>query len=604
MTPVQSQHHGRGMSRPVPTSSSGLHLVTAANIKPKPINWLIEGWLAAGQFHLLVGPSSSGKSTVATALMASISNGRTGNFGWPGSGPIDRGDVIFWTSEDHIESVVMPRLIAAGADLTRVHILCGGTEANGKVRPFNAQDLPRLGDEVERLGNVGLIVIDPILSVVPGDSNSNTAVRNSLEPLVELAENHDCAILGITHVNKSSKGKEPLDKVNGSLAYVAVPRVVMMTAVVAGGDPSEGPNASVLVRAKSNIGSSHGGLKYWIEPFKFIQDGNVIETSRIAWSSTPLTGSAKEILNNAESGGSGGSSKAIELASDFLKAFLANGGRSFPEIKDAAQAAGIAPGTLDRAKLKLGISSKKQSGMGRVSPYYWSLPPKPDLKVSQPGLFGESNPSTGGYRTPNGSPGGPFPNQFQSPEGMFTKAVTSPFTSGLPQQPSQMPVPSFDGQPRAQATWAPETPAASAAPAAPNLSATLAALAMAAMTGMSAEPAEPAEPAAPAEPVLPSRSHAAEPGETIDQSLLDWMVGLCKVKLTEYMNERGFSSLRDVPFADVENVSDEMGDQIAPIEADVIDSGLCCADETEYSRLEPAYQKALRDTNWWADHFG
>jgi putative DNA primase/helicase len=154
MNTAQPTQVDRSMSWRDTPSYNGVHLVRAANIQPEPIRWILDGWLAVGKFHLVAGAPSTGKTTLATAIMASFSNGSTGGFGWPGKGPIARGDVIFWTSEDGIEDTVVPRLIAAGADRTRVHIV-RGTMVNGQIRPFNPSDIPRLSKEIERIGTVG-----------------------------------------------------------------------------------------------------------------------------------------------------------------------------------------------------------------------------------------------------------------------------------------------------------------------------------------------------------------------------------------------------------------------------------------------------------------
>lgn len=58
---------------------------------------------------------------------------------------------------------------------------------------------------MSKLRNVRLLIIDSIVQAVSGDSNKNTDVRNALEPIVAMAEAHNCAVLGVTHVSKGSK---------------------------------------------------------------------------------------------------------------------------------------------------------------------------------------------------------------------------------------------------------------------------------------------------------------------------------------------------------------------------------------------------------------
>lgn len=46
-------------------------------------------------------------------------------------------------------------------------------------------------------------------------------------PLVELAQAKDAALIGITHYSKGTQGREPLERVCGSLAFGALARIVM-----------------------------------------------------------------------------------------------------------------------------------------------------------------------------------------------------------------------------------------------------------------------------------------------------------------------------------------------------------------------------------------
>lgn len=117
------------------------------------------------------------------------------------------GRVVIWTCEDGIEDTIMPRLIACGVDPSMVYIL-RVTKENNRTRAFDfTRDLAPLAAKVSELGDVALIIIDSIVQVVTGNSNNNSQVRKDLDPLVKFAEQTNCAILGLTHVNKGSKKK-------------------------------------------------------------------------------------------------------------------------------------------------------------------------------------------------------------------------------------------------------------------------------------------------------------------------------------------------------------------------------------------------------------
>src|SRR6476469_6986026 len=91
----------------------------AADIQPEPIEWVWPGRVAIGKQTLVAGEAGLGKSQVAIAMAAAVTRGAA----WPcdeGRAPV--GNVIFFSAEDGAEDTIVPRLMAAGADLNRVHI--------------------------------------------------------------------------------------------------------------------------------------------------------------------------------------------------------------------------------------------------------------------------------------------------------------------------------------------------------------------------------------------------------------------------------------------------------------------------------------------------
>lgn len=243
---------------------TNIDLISAASIPSKPVNWLWNGWIAAGMTAILAGAPGTGKTTIAMCIAAIFSRGGLGGRRWPDNSYAPTGNVIIMGCEDGIEETIVPRLIAADADRTKIAILRGTLE-NGRYRAFDYEkDIARLEDEIARIGNVSLIVIDSFVRVVAGDSHKNSEVQRAMDPLVALGKKHSCAILGIMHLNKSSKGKEPLDRLNGSLAFGSIARTVLFTARATSGSPNVDQPSCVLVRAKSNIGPDGGGFGYRI----------------------------------------------------------------------------------------------------------------------------------------------------------------------------------------------------------------------------------------------------------------------------------------------------------------------------------------------------
>jgi putative DNA primase/helicase len=83
------------------------------------IDWLWQGWLARGKFHLLAGSPGTGKTTLAMEMAAIISRGRT----WPEGANCAPANVLIWSGEDDPQDTLVPRLVLAEADLERIYFV-------------------------------------------------------------------------------------------------------------------------------------------------------------------------------------------------------------------------------------------------------------------------------------------------------------------------------------------------------------------------------------------------------------------------------------------------------------------------------------------------
>jgi len=334
-----------------------IRITSADTIVARPIRWLWPGWLARGKLHILAGAPGSGKTTLALSLAASLS--RAGR--WPDGLHAPVGNILVWSGEDDPADTLVPRLRAAGADLSRVFFV-GDALTDGEPRPFDpAIDLAALEWEAGKIGDVGLMICDPVVSAVAGDSHKNTEVRRALQPIVNLAAKLDVAVLGISHFSKGTAGRDPLERVTGSIAFGALARLVLVTAKSEDG-------GRLLARAKSNIGPDGGGFGYSLEQVH--ADG--LEASRVVWGE-PLEGSAKQLLGDAEMVGDSPRDDAAEWLTDMLSGAEV----AVPELRKQATAAGFSWRTIERAKSDLGVVSERISqgsaGSGR---WYWRLPSK------------------------------------------------------------------------------------------------------------------------------------------------------------------------------------------------------------------------------------
>lgn len=374
-----------------------IDLPSADTIPLQPIEWIWPGWIAKGKLHVLAGQPSTGKTTLALDFASTITRGGT----WPDGTRAPFGRVIVWSGEDGISDTIKPRLIAAEADERQVLIL-RGTWQSGRSRQFDFErDLHLLEAAIAQHGSVSLIIIDSIVQAVSGSSNSNTAVRKTLTPLVDLADRMGCAILGLTHVSKGSKKKAPLDRVTGSLAYGAAARVVTL----AMRDESD-DERRILVRAKSNIGPDDGGFAYRIVSAEVPTNAGMVQSSAVVWEEE-LHGSAKEILDQAEGNDVSPRANKLDESKQFLETLLAAGQVTSSKVQEEAGRAGFAWATVRRAAKTLGVVSIKGQGPG--GQWTWSLP-RPSYPVSF-SRFDDPNWGFGNWQAPFQA--GPVPPAMQ-----------------------------------------------------------------------------------------------------------------------------------------------------------------------------------------------
>jgi putative DNA primase/helicase len=346
--------------------NAAIVLLNANEVEPEPIDWLWKRYLAKRKLHIFAGAPETGKTTLALSYAAIISAGER----WPDGTRTPVGNVLIWTSEDGIADTIIPRLTRMGADLKRIKIIHAQRDEKGKERPFNPSvDMTLLVETALALpGGVSLLILDPVVAAIPATKNShnNTEIRSGLQPVVCFAEEANAAVIGITHFTKGTAGKDPIERVTGSRAFGALPRIVMATAK--NNDHADEEPPRIMVLAKSNIGPSGGGFGYDIDAAPLLERPDIIAT-RIVWLD-PLDGTAKELLADAEGDDTKTNSK-IEQAVLFLKAALAKGERPQTEIETEAESNGISEKTLRRAKKAVGVTAyRKVPGIGA---WLWRL---------------------------------------------------------------------------------------------------------------------------------------------------------------------------------------------------------------------------------------
>jgi hypothetical protein len=333
-----------------PPQTQGVVLEVLDKISPKDIAWEWRDVLARGKLTLLAGPIKQGKSQVLVSAAAIISTGGK----WPVSGETaTRGTVLILQCEDGVEDTVVPRLIAAGADRTKIkRIKSTMAPVKGgklKERHFSlADDLALLGAKIKELGDVVALGIDPVTAYMGKiDSNDTAQVRSVLDPIAAFAAEHHVAVLGITHLNKGSG--DAVKRVIGSQAFTAVVRTNFMVV-------KDKANAGrrLMLPTGSNISAGDKGFAFNFAT-SFV-DGLREKVSFIQWEDDYVCDNADEALQEAEAPEA---RHGREGAIEFLREELKEGPLAYTELEKRAKGAGISTMTLRRAKRDAVVKSEK-----------------------------------------------------------------------------------------------------------------------------------------------------------------------------------------------------------------------------------------------------
>jgi putative DNA primase/helicase len=351
----------------------------ASDLKPEKLVWVWPGRIPEGKLVLLGGPPGLGKSQLTAFMSAVVSNGGS----WPcGEGSTLPGDVIFMSAEDGIQDTIIPRLMAAGADTTRVHIVAAATKPDGTGRKtFSLKtDVDLLEAKAREIGCVRLIIVDPISAYMGGsDGNGNVETREVLEPLADMANRLRIAVVAVTHLNKGGSGgnQSALNRFAGSIAFVAAARAAF--AVIE--DPDDDARR-LLLQAKNNLGAKCKGLAFRMEQ-RLVEDD--ILSSNVFFESDHVSQSIDEALTASESRGSAsGGHTSKDDAVEFLSEVLAQGPRDVLEVEALARAATLLASdkplrqnkAFRDARKELGVVAARE-GFGPGARYVLSLPGAP-----------------------------------------------------------------------------------------------------------------------------------------------------------------------------------------------------------------------------------
>ncbi|MET9203347.1 AAA family ATPase [Gordonia sp. NPDC003585] len=326
------------------------------------------------------GEPDVGKSTMTLMWAAMVSNGGP----WPRSvvgedesrnekGLAEPAGIVLVGVEDDLADTVVPRLIAAGADLDRLSTMARPRDNEGRPIPFLIpDDVDKLRRAIEEV-DARLVIIDPISAfmsdaVKPG---SDTANRKALMTLADVAEQTGAAIVLVRHLNKGT-GMSAKHRGGGSIAYTALARSVLLAAKLSPSEDRENTEARYgLALTKGNLAPASKTLGY-----QLVSSSSDPDSPIVLWAGL-LDESADQLVGaDGAKGDARKAAPARDEAERLIREILAAGPVDAKEVRKMVQAeAGCSEKTVTNAANKIGVvkTPVRVEGGSRIDHWTWAL---------------------------------------------------------------------------------------------------------------------------------------------------------------------------------------------------------------------------------------
>ena len=307
-------------------------MIRLSEVQQTEVDWLWYPYIPFGKLTIIQGNPGEGKTFFAMQLAAACTNRKF----LPQMEPFEPFNVIFQTAEDGLGDTIKPRLISVEADPERVLVI------DDTENPLTLAD-QRI-EKAIRENNARLVIIDPLQAFLGANVDMNRAneVRPIFRRLAEMAQNTNCAIVMIGHLNKAS-GSQSTYRGLGSIDITAVVRSLLFI-----GKVKNDPTTRVIVHEKSSLAPPGQSLAFSLgdeNGFRWIGAYDITSEDLLAGGE----GSKTELKQ--------------ELAVKLIMDFLVEGKKvSIAEINAEAKERGISERTVRLAKNSMGdrIASERQ----------------------------------------------------------------------------------------------------------------------------------------------------------------------------------------------------------------------------------------------------
>jgi putative DNA primase/helicase len=359
----------------------------AADVKARRIYWDWNNRIPRRELTILEGESGVAKSTVVTDIGARLTRGGIEL----ADDPYNRvpGWFVTLSAEDDGAAVVKPRLVAAGADLSRCPILYAtgdplvvdGEEVRELRLPGDVQQIEEWLSWIREQDDRGpvLVTVDPFVAFIDDGVNTDRdhPTRRAMRPLARLARRFDASFLIVRHWVKNLNGRTAATAGGGSGAMFNAARAGLAVAIhpedrdLQETETEKDPRRRVLAGGKSNYGGRAHSLEFRLRSAAIDVDGlKKIEVARVEWlGESGVT--ADELVRLASDLRAAGEIDPWQEAVEVIRAELRLGPVLASKVMAAVKGqVGCESRTVYKAASQLAVIKKKEGARGK---WYWAL---------------------------------------------------------------------------------------------------------------------------------------------------------------------------------------------------------------------------------------
>jgi hypothetical protein len=337
-----------------PDPDLALVTVRASEVKMEKLEWLWQERIPLGKITWFCGLPDCGKTFQAIDLVARVSSGR--DFPDGTANKWKEREVLLGVTEDGIADTVVPRLVAAKANLENVHIIKCVTPEDGDSKKKRMlmlkDDIVRIHRYLKAHPQISLVVLDPLTSYLGEvDYNKDKEIRPVMDALSALCDKTKVTFVAVMHLNKRSD-VGAIHKILGASSVAGSARVAWGFSP----DP-ENRELKHMSLIKNNISKQRSGLDYKIVTVEVEVEGEMVGHAAVDWQGVNEMNADDQMDHAKEVRSQKREDRLIDKAMEFLRRKFAEksewkvGGEG--GLYKLAEAEGLSDKSVKRARERL-----------------------------------------------------------------------------------------------------------------------------------------------------------------------------------------------------------------------------------------------------------